>query len=959
MTADTTSRRVLARLRAPSPRVRSSARHAALVVGAYAALFTAFFAPVVLRGRFLSPGDALLQYLPNFYAPRALWEPLLLGGFPIAADPQAMTWYPLALICAQLSAWNVFMLAAYVLASSFAYGYVHTLTGSRLAGAVSGLTYGLSGFMFAHLGHATVIHGAAWLALVIWSIEMLRRRASGAWLVVGALAVACNFLAGHPQIFFYSQMLAAAYACVRGWSAPAGRVRFYLAALAVFALGVGMAAIQWLPTAELTTWTVRERLSFMEFVTYSLPTGQLPMLLFPYLFGGSTWYGPQYFGAWNLPELTGYVGLLPLALAALGALRWRERALLLFWLGVMVCALLLALGAATPLASLVFHLPVLNKFRAPARHLLELTLAASVLAGLGTAAISRGLPPRRLVLTIVVLLGLLVTGSLAVVMRYPQQLSQQAAGSSRSLDQIALAPWTNPATGVPMLVLLAGAAVLIYWVRAPHSRLRVVALLIVLTLDLASFGWFCYWQDDAPVRSFVQPPAAVPLLRPVLDETHQRLTPMRGGLGARDEVLPNISRLWGVASTGAYGPLLIRRVGQLASMNTAGVIEPRALNMEDRGLDLLATRYLLLPVPSSPVSPPGTGATKWATEDLDLPVGSGCDSAANPVLFNLPAPVAATKLGVVSWLGCASPIADDAQVARILVTDAGGHVAEHTLVAGRDTAEFAYDCADVRGQMHHRRATVFSSFPIERASGPCEGHRYLTTIPLAGPTEVKSIEVRWAGPEGGVFALRKLSLLDESRGLSYAVGDGMIVVADHERWRYVGDAGGARVYENVRAQPRAWLVHEALALGADEVLAAVKTSRLPDGRAFDPARMALVEKTQFAFKADAGAATDAARVTGLTRARMEVQTASAAPALLVTSDVYYPGWTATVDGKPTPLVRTDYALRGVPVPAGAHTVVFVFHPQSFYAGAGVSAAALVALLLVGWVAHKRRPAAAA
>jgi uncharacterized membrane protein YfhO len=88
---------------------------------------------------------------------------------------------------------------------------------------------------------------------------------------------------------------------------------------------------------------------------------------------------------------------------------------------------------------------------------------------------------------------------------------------------------------------------------------------------------------------------------------------------------------------------------------------------------------------------------------------------------------------------------------------------------------------------------------------------------------------------------------------------------------------------------------------------------------------------------------------------MEVRTTAAAPSFLVTSDVYYPGWQATVDGAPVQLFQANYALRGVGVPAGTHTVRFVYKPRSFYYGVMVSAISLVALAVVMLVlAHRRR-----
>ncbi|MCB2205485.1 YfhO family protein [bacterium] len=56
-------------------------------------------------------------------------------------------------------------------------------------------------------------------------------------------------------------------------------------------------------------------------------------------------------------------------------------------------------------------------------------------------------------------------------------------------------------------------------------------------------------------------------------------------------------------------------------------------------------------------------------------------------------------------------------------------------------------------------------------------------------------------------------------------------------------------------------------------------------------------------------------------------------AILKISEVYYPsGWTATIDGKPVDILRTDYALRAVVVPAGEHRVEMHFEPETYEAG---------------------------
>ena len=46
------------------------------------------------------------------------------------------------------------------------------------------------------------------------------------------------------------------------------------------------------------------------------------------------------------------------------------------------------------------------------------------------------------------------------------------------------------------------------------------------------------------------------------------------------------------------------------------------------------------------------------------------------------------------------------------------------------------------------------------------------------------------------------------------------------------------------------------------------------------------------------------------------------------SEIYYPGWTATVDGEPAELGRVDYVLRAMNVKPGRHEVVLSFFPKS-------------------------------
>ncbi len=158
------------------------------------------------------------------------------------------------------------------------------------------------------------------------------------------------------------------------------------------------------------------------------------------------------------------------------------------------------------------------------------------------------------------------------------------------------------------------------------------------------------------------------------------------------------------------------------------------------------------------------------------------------------------------------------------------------------------------------------------------------------------------------------------------------------------------LYRSTTAMPRAFVVHHAEVVSDEDALRRVR----------DPAQPA----RRTAFLAEGAALPDpecrrggAATIEQEGSNSLTVETSAECEGVLVLSDTWYPGWSATVDGATAPVLRANYALRAVRIPAGRHQVQFHYRPASFRWGAIASGVAWALLALAfGW--SRRKPLAA-
>ena len=92
--------------------------------------------------------------------------------------------------------------------------------------------------------------------------------------------------------------------------------------------------------------------------------------------------------------------------------------------------------------------------------------------------------------------------------------------------------------------------------------------------------------------------------------------------------------------------------------------------------------------------------------------------------------------------------------------------------------------------------------------------------------------------------------------------------------------------------------------------------------------------------------TSLVKLTSYLSDRLTYDISSTNGGVVVFSEVYYPGWKATVDGRPAELGRVNYLLRAVNVAPGKHTVELTFHPKSVTVTETVAYVGYVILLLL-------------
>jgi hypothetical protein len=159
------------------------------------------------------------------------------------------------------------------------------------------------------------------------------------------------------------------------------------------------------------------------------------------------------------------------------------------------------------------------------------------------------------------------------------------------------------------------------------------------------------------------------------------------------------------------------------------------------------------------------------------------------------------------------------------------------------------------------------------------------------------------------------------------------------------ETGQFAVFDYVPALPRVKLYSQWIGTTNDQAVLDQLVSRN-----FDPHSFAFVNDTVSVTNAAATNFSGTVKITKYAPKHIEIAASNNAPSLLVYNDKYTPTWKVLVDGKPAPLHRANFIMRGVTLPPGNHSVVMIYEPSLTALYVSISGIA-VGLLLLAFVIY--------
>lgn len=921
--------------------------------------------PWALAGHPVLDGDNLAQNYPLrvlagqliAHGRLPLWDAGIWSGVPLLAGWNAGAMFPatwLFAVLAPVAAYELNVIVTGIVCGVGFYLFLRRSQCSPLASLLGALTWSEMGFVSGQAVHLGLIQGTALAAWILLAIDgMFRASKAGAhaghWIALLGAAGGLAVLAGDPRAVSNDAIIAVIYLAARCWRQRAGQDwRSSLRALRSVAAGgvlsVSVSAVQWLPGLSYLHSSQRSVSSLALFGYYSLGWNSLPLLAVPYLIGGNGNFAmPVYNGPLNLPEVTYAVGILPLiALFALlsklvrakRAVRSGEEPGLGVWYVMFLAGAVLTTGSMTPLGHLLVHIPLYGGQRDQNRNaaIADFALAALLaifVDGLRAARAEQQAPWRERLERVAGTFPVAAVIGLVAAMFIWTKPMERWLGVATVQPRLAVDMAGYYAAAV--LIALAGAVVLLRrtW-RSTSGRRRAAATVVLadvlLVVVMASY-------QPVPLAALAPANSALATLRAQLppgsriaiDDPDQLALSypafLTDELGVNDLVL-----LHAVDSVQGYGSAVPEAYDAATGTHDVENLLPSALlgsTFDDLDLGLVVVvpeQFGTILTPGEPVPIPPGPPVALGTSAADRQPG-GVARAPYP-------PAGPWRLGAgISWQ---MPAPTRISSVTVAFDPAYGPLpAGDVRVAVRLADGSTVSASSLAPTVASASASVM--IPLPAAEIAAGGGALALTVTAAGANATSAVIgaiVVTADAAGASLGLHQ----PDSGTVRYALNGLLQGLLTPPHWMYAGRVGPLVMYRNTRARGQAWLEAPAARVPAAAAGAGSVTT-LPVAAWQDP--VTLVTSTQ--------------------------------ASLLVRSEQYAPGWSATVQpieasgalGPASSLpVRAVGILQGVEVPAGSYRVTWHYHSTRVDIGLLLSALGSLACAAAAIVGLRRRRAAA-
>jgi hypothetical protein len=918
--------------------------------------------PVVPMGRTIDAGapawssEPALKIVCNQFGKEhnlPLWNPYSAYGTPLAGAMLGQPFYPLSfLICIHPTptTYDFFVVARLFIAGLLMFFFARLFLGfyPSLFAAIS---FMLSGYfiIYMDMSHLSV---EILLPGLFLTLELLLRKVSWATVTATAGMIVLIAVGGMPESMFLIISFGCCYVLFRvAGSAdlrPRGFTRLGMAFVALV-FGFALSAFILLPFLEFMRLShdthqaanLGGRLRGLEYfddgraaITYLLPLVFGP--IGTSIFGGPGWTGMT--GYWGVTACIFAViavlhGFLPATHSHLKPLR----SLTLFFLTFLVLMILKRFGhpamnwiGSLPLAELIDYTKYLEPLMA---------FCIAMLAGIGFSVFLESRTRARYFIPLIAVISVLC----AMMALAGWSLSRVVA----EVKVHAFVYYLNVLAGV--LVVLAATVLLS---SGHRSKWTAWALLALLSTELTcNFIVPCFYMFSSLPFAKINPYAGAPYLDFLKErnDNHDRV------FGRENLLYPNWAAVFGLADVRNLDAMFYKRYmsfirnfllkpgdegrpsGDLADRFTGaqdGYAYAFDTTIEKRYLALSSVRYLISSSEyNAPIKVLDEIVAQHKSENIwGMGVDSFVGSGGKPVVGLMQHPPS-KPLSYKTVIDPRQPIFQGVVTMK---------------AAAQDKSDGVGFLLEIRSS--GKTNTLFSTLlnpkdiPTDRTGQPFE----VDLTPYVGE-DVELLFSTDPGPSGnnafdwGGWA--RLQFVPQS-GAKDAASEFDKVYDDE-----------VNIYENTKILPRASLFGAAEVQPDDRVLARLKDP------SFDP-----YEKV--VLSAESVSAEDIAKLRPLTETtaapatrarialyesqRVRIEADSSTPAVLMLNDTNFPGWRATVNGKPTPILQADYLFRGVLVPAGKSIVEFSYQPTSFRLGATISALAFVALLIPPLFSYRRR-----